>query len=94
MILNNKKAESLAPHRIMKRVATIWRALWWPENASVMMASTTKFVPPAKSGIGGYSASANVLETMDHTGKLVEFQSESYRKEEKLVSDGNQQRYR
>ena len=34
---------------MMKREATIWRALGRPLNARVMMAKTTKFVPPAKS---------------------------------------------
>lgn len=58
-----------------------------------MMASTTKFVPPAKSGILGYWAFADVSKGGDHTSKLVKLQSESYRKEEKLVSDGNQKRY-
>lgn len=62
MILNNKKAESLAPHKMMKMEAIIWRALWWPENARVMMASTTKFVPPAKSGTLDYWAFADVSE--------------------------------
>lgn len=93
MILNNKKAESLAPHRIMKMEATIWRALWWPEKARVMTASTTKFVPPAKSGILRYSAFADESKAGDHTSKLIKLQSEGYRKEEKLVSDGNQKRY-
>lgn len=48
-ILKRRKAESRAPHIIMKRESTIWRAWCWPENARVMIARTTKLVPPAKS---------------------------------------------
>jgi len=57
------------------------------------MASTTKFVPPAKSGIRSYRAFADVSEAGDRTSKLVKLQSEGYRKEEKLVGDRNQKRY-
>ena len=49
MIRKRRKAESLAPHSIMKRETTIWRAFWVPLNARVMIARTTKLVPPAKS---------------------------------------------
>ena len=36
---------------MMKSESTIWRALWCPEKARVMIARTTKLVPPAKSRI-------------------------------------------
>ena len=49
MIRKSRKPESLAPQAIMKRETTIWRAFWVPEKAKVMIAKTTKFVPPAKS---------------------------------------------
>ena len=49
---NKRKPESRAPHSMMKIEATIWRALWWPEKARVMMAKMTKLVPPAKSDFG------------------------------------------
>ena len=49
MIRKSRNPESLAPHAIMKRETTIWRALWVPEKARVMIARTTKLVPPAKS---------------------------------------------
>lgn len=51
-ILNSRKPESRAPQSIMKIDATIWRPLWWPEKARVIMARTTKLVPPAKSRNG------------------------------------------
>ena len=44
-----RNPESRAPQIMMKSESTIWRALWWPEKARVMIASTTKLVPPAKS---------------------------------------------
>lgn len=49
MIRKSRKAESRAPHAMMKSETTIWRAWWYPLKASVMMVRTTKFVPPAKS---------------------------------------------
>ena len=49
MMRKRRKAESRAPQSMMNKETTICRAWWWPENARVMMARTTKLVPPAKS---------------------------------------------
>ena len=57
-----------------------------------MIASTTKFVPPAKSGeLVSTILLKLVVEKL--TGKLVELETESDGKEEQLVGDGDQQRY-
>ena len=54
MMRKRRKPERRAPQSMMKMEATIWRAWWWPEKARVMMARTTKLVPPAKSGEEDY----------------------------------------
>lgn len=60
---NNRKPERRRPHIIMKRETTIWRASGRPSaaelKARVIMARTTKLVPPAKSrdGVSGWRGS-------------------------------------
>lgn len=48
-IRKRRNAESRAPQSMMKMDTTICRAWWVSLNARVMIARTTKFVPPAKS---------------------------------------------
>lgn len=57
-----------------------------------MIARTTKFVPPAKSG-GLISTILLKLDAEELTGKLVKFETESNGKEEQLVGNSDEQRY-
>ena len=53
----------------------------------MIIARTTKLVPPAKSMILGQRN--NVVQIVRRTGQLVKFERECDGKEEKLVSDGD-----
>ena len=57
-----------------------------------MIASTTKFVPPAKSGVP-ISTILLKLDAEELTRKLVKLETKSNGKEKQLVGNGDQQRY-